>query len=246
MRRLLALFLLAVPGMMTAPLAHAATCQKTVFEDVPFTFCEVGAADDLRLFLDGADGPHGQFGTLERALAADGEALGMAMNAGMYHRDRTPVGLFIADGVERSPLVTAPGPGNFGMLPNGVFCWGDGHFRVIESRAFHDKAPACRFATQSGPMLVIDGAIHPRFIPDSDSVFIRNGVGVPRDESRAVLAISDRPVNFHRFARFFRDALGMENALYFDGKISRLYAPALNRHDRGLAMGPIIGTVIAR
>jgi len=60
-----------------------------------------------------------------------------------------------------------------------------------------------------------------------------------------VLAISDAPVNFHRFARLFRDDLGTPNALYIDGKVSRLYAPDLDRRDLGFPLGPIIGTVVS-
>ncbi len=93
-------------------------------------------------------------------------------------------------------------------------------------------------------MLVIDGALHPRFIATSDSTYIRNGVGVSADGSRAVFAISNDRVNFYSFARLFRDALGLPDALYFDGNISRLFAPGLQRHDAGFPMGPIVGTVV--
>ena len=93
-------------------------------------------------------------------------------------------------------------------------------------------------------MLVIDGELHPKLLPESDSTYIRNGVGVSADGTRAVFAISNDPVNFHAFARLFRDELGLPNALYFDGNISRLYAPELQRHDAGFPMGPIVGTVI--
>jgi uncharacterized protein YigE (DUF2233 family) len=92
-------------------------------------------------------------------------------------------------------------------------------------------------------MLVIDGALHPRFLADSDSVFIRNGVGVSADGSEAWFVISDAPVTFHHFARFFRDALSVPEALYLDGSISRLYAPGLGRADWGLPLGPIVGLV---
>ena len=95
-------------------------------------------------------------------------------------------------------------------------------------------------------MLVVDGALHPRLIADSDSEYIRNGVGVSADGSKAYFVISNDRVNFHRFARYFKDVLGLPDALYFDGKISRLYAPALGRHDAGFPMGPIVGTVIPR
>lgn len=240
MIRRLALLLALIPGV-----AVSATCRDTSFDGASYTLCEVTLDDDLRLFHSGESGAYGSFRALDSALAAKGKALGFAMNAGMYHRDLSPVGLYIEEGVESAPLVTRDGPGNFGLLPNGVFCWGDS-FRIIESRAFKADRPACRFATQSGPMLVIDGELHPRFLPTSDSTYIRNGVGVSRDGSRAVFAISNQAVNFHAFARLFRDELGLPDALYFDGNISRLYAPELGRHDAGFPMGPIVGTVVPR
>jgi uncharacterized protein YigE (DUF2233 family) len=234
---------LALAFLLAPVVASASTCRDATFEGASYTLCEVTLEDDLRLFHSGTDGAYGSFKNLNTALEATGQTLGFAMNAGMYHRDLDPVGLYIEDGQERSGLVTRDGPGNFGLLPNGVFCFGKS-FRVIESRSFKAEAPDCRFATQSGPMLVLNGKLHPKLLPDSDSVYIRNGVGVSADGSRAVFAISNDEVNFHAFARFFRDDLGLSDALYFDGNISRLYAPALNRHDAGFPMGPIVGTVI--
>ena len=94
-------------------------------------------------------------------------------------------------------------------------------------------------------MLVIDGALHPRFLVDSASQFIRNGVGTSADRKTAWFVISNDVVTFHRFGRYFRDVLKAPQALYIDGKVSRLYAPNLGRHDRGFALGPIVGTVVA-
>ena len=238
--RLLALALLLAPVAV-----EAAECRDTTFEGASYTLCEVAAGEDRRLFHSGPEGAYGSFRNVDAALGAEGKALGFAMNAGMYHRDLAPVGLYVEDGVEVAPLVTRAGPGNFGLLPNGVFCIGM-TFRVIESRAFKKERPDCRYATQSGPMLVIGGKLHPKLLPDSDSLYVRNGVGVSEDGQRAVFAISDEAVNFHAFARFFRDALGLKDALYFDGNISRLYAPGLGRHDGGFPMGPIVGTVIPK
>lgn len=238
--RLLALALLLAPTAM-----QAADCRDTSFEGASYTLCEVTAGEDLRLFQSGPDGAYGSFKNVDAALAAEGKALGFAMNAGMYHRDLAPVGLYVENGVEVSKLVTRAGPGNFGLLPNGVFCIGE-TFRVIESRVFRKERPDCRYATQSGPMLVIGGKLHPKLLADSDSLYVRNGVGVSRDGTRAVFAISNEAVNFHTFARLFRDALGLPDALYFDGNISRLYAPALGRHDGGFPMGPMVGTVVPK
>lgn len=237
--------LLALAFLLAPVAAEAAECRDTSFEAASYTLCEVTLAEDLRLFHSGPDGTYGSFRNVDAALGAEGSALGFAMNAGMYHRDLAPVGLYVEEGVEVSRLVTRDGPGNFGLLPNGVFCIG-ATFRVIESRAFKAEGPECRFATQSGPMLVIAGELHPRLLPDSDSLYVRNGVGVSGDGTRAVFAVSNDAVNFHSFARFFRDELGLRDALYFDGNISRLYAPSLGRHDGGFPMGPIVGTVVPK
>ncbi len=232
-----ALLAMALPAL-------AGICERRDFDGQGYAVCTLSAAQEpgLDLWLNGEGGsPFGDFSALRRSLPAE-RVLGFAMNAGMYHPDYTPVGLFVSDGTMHHDLVTAGGEGNFGLLPNGVFCAGGAQpFRVIESRAFARQRPQCRIATQSGPMLVIEGALHPRFLTDSDSRHIRNGVGVSDDGQTVWFAISDRAVTFHEFGRLFRDGLGARNALYFDGSISRLYAPALGRADFGRRLGPIIG-----
>ncbi len=240
----------ALPAALAllAALPAAAACRAITFEGAGYTLCEADPArDDIRLFLNDPDRdtPLGSFANADRLLAREGKRLGFAMNAGMYHADRRPVGLYIEKGQEAAPLLTGASPGNFGMLPNGVFCVSETRAEVIESRRFARTAPDCRFATQSGPMLVIDGALHPRFLKDSDSLHIRNGVGTSADGRRVWFLISDAPVNFHRFARVFRDHLGAARALYFDGKVSRLHAPGLGRSDTVLLpLGPIVGVVV--
>lgn len=225
--------------------AHAkTTCKDITFENLPFSLCEVTAGADLRLFhTDTSGAVLGSFAKVDEVLKPEGKSLRFAMNAGMYHADRAPVGLLVTKGQEQSTIVTADGPGNFGLLPNGVFCIGEG-FSVVESRAFAARRPSCQFASQSGPMLVIDGKLHPRFLPKSDSRYIRNGVGVSADGKTAYFAISGQPVNFAQFGRLFRDALKLPNALYFDGKISRLFSTELHRNDFGFQMGPIVGLVV--
>lgn len=231
--------------LWTLPATAAPGCETVEFEKVPFSVCTADpATDDLRLFhSDGTGQLLGSFAAVNGMLRAEGKALGFAMNAGMYHDNRAPVGLYIENGAEKMRLITSDGPGNFGLLPNGVFCVMEGRAAVIESRSFAAAPPACRFATQSGPMLVIDGALHPRFIPGGSSKYIRNGVGVDAT-GRAYFVISDRAVNFHTFGRFFRDVLKTPEALFLDGKVSRLYAPSLGRSDLGFALGPIVGLVV--
>jgi uncharacterized protein YigE (DUF2233 family) len=242
--KILRSFVLALVCAAAPAMALEGPCRSDQFEGRPFVVCPVQAGADLRLFLTASDGqPFASFTRIEADLRAD-ETLVFAMNAGMFHRDLSPVGLYIENGVQVMRLITAAGPGNFGMLPNGVFCMRDDGFAVIESRAF--GTADCRHATQSGPMLVIEGALHPRFLPDATSRFRRNGVGVSADGQTAHFVITDTPVTFHEFARLFRDHLGIHQALYLDGNVSRLHAPALGRSDWGRPMGPIVGLVVTR
>ncbi|WP_299683793.1 phosphodiester glycosidase family protein [uncultured Tateyamaria sp.] len=238
MRLLAALLLWATPAL-------AATCEDVRYEGNSYTLCTVlPAQEELRLFLYDDDGaPYGQFSAIDRNLRADGARLGFAMNAGMYHDDRAPVGHYVEDGKEVMRVIPNAGPGNFGLLPNGVLCLRDGRADVFETLRFVETAPDCAYATQSGPMLVIDGALHPRFLVDSTSRYVRNGVGTTPDGQRAVFAISNNAVTFHEFGSLFRDHLDLPNALFLDGNISRLYAPDLDRSDFGFSLGPIIGTV---
>ncbi|WP_371156685.1 phosphodiester glycosidase family protein [Jannaschia sp. 2305UL9-9] len=219
--------------------AGAAACDAVMHRERAFTVCTADLAkQDVTLRLQGEDGaPLGSFVALDRATDAP---IAFAMNGGMYHADRAPVGLYIEDGVQARSIVTREGPGNFGMLPNGVFCVQGDRADVIESRAFDAAPPQCAFATQSGPMLVIDGALHPRFIPDSTYLNLRNGVGATADGQRVHFVISDQPVTFHEMATLFRDVLDVDNALYLDGRVSRLFAPSLGRADPGRQMGPIL------
>jgi len=238
-------FLLSVMG---GAQASALECREATHDGIRYALCEVDTATErLELFLNETPGKaYAHFTTIESALAAKGQTLAFAMNAGMYHQDRSPVGLYIQDGEILAPLQTKESYGNFGLLPNGVLCLTDSTALVIETLRYRDTNPACRAATQSGPMLVIDGELHPRFLPDSTSRYIRNGVGTTDTGDQAVFVISRNPVTFHQFGSFFRDVLGLPQALYFDGNVSRLHAPALNRSDAGFRMGPIIGLPVAQ
>ena len=231
-------------ALIAAP-TEAASCRDILFEEISFAVCEADpATETVRLFLNDAEGkPLGTFENVEARLKAEGQTLAFAVNGGMYHPDRRPVGLYVEDGQAISRIVTREGPGNFGLLPNGVLCLTDNSARVIESREFDRMSPNCRYATQSGPMLVIEGELHPRFLPNSSSRFVRNGIGVS-SEGMLISAISNQPVNFHQFARLFREVLKTPNALFIDGKVSRLYAPEMNRHDFGFPMGAILGVVV--
>jgi uncharacterized protein YigE (DUF2233 family) len=158
----------------------------------------------------------------------------------MFDDQGLPIGYYVEDGAEQSALNRRKGPGNFHMQPNGVFYGDAAGWHVTATDDFARARPDhVRFATQSGPMLLIEGKLHPDIAPNGTSLQIRNGVGVSEDGS-AWFAISDQPVSFGRFARLFANQLRCRNALFLDGMVSRLWDPVAQRRDAGAAIGPIV------
>ena len=210
-------------------------------QDARFTVVTVDTAhEQLALFLnDEAGAPLNSFARLAAMLQARQRRLSFAVNAGMFHVDYRPVGLLVQDGTQVAPLNLADGVGNFFLKPNGVFLVSDSGPRVLESSEYPNFKGAVRLATQSGPLLLRDGVIHPGFNPASSSRNIRNGVGVLG--SKAIFVISNHPVTFYEFAVFFRDNLHCRDALYLDGAVSGLYSSALGRHDAPAKFGPMLG-----
>ncbi len=217
---------------------------KTTHESASYVACAFDLRQhDLRLFLNDASGaPYGSFRALKADLGKQGLSLPFAMNGGMYHRDRSPVGYYVEDRRKLKDAVTGPGPGNFHMRPNGIFFIEDDTAGVMETRAFLKRNRRPDYATQSGPMLVIEGKLHPRFLAGSDFKKRRNGVGM-MNRHEIVFAISDSAVSFHDFATLFRDKLACRNALFLDGTISSLHAREIGRSDFLFPVGPIIGVV---
>jgi uncharacterized protein YigE (DUF2233 family) len=154
------------------------------------------------------------------------------MNAGIFSTEYAPLGLHIEDGHRLRPLNTDKGWGNFFLKPNGVFFIANKKAAIVNTTAYAKLKVKPTIATQSGPLLVSNGKLHPKFLPDSLSLYIRNGVGVTPD-NQVVFAMSLLPINLYEFATLFRDTLGCPNALYLDGSISQLYAPNLGQEFLG-------------
>lgn len=224
--------------------AKAQPCRDITFENVPFTVCTVDlATHDIRVAWKAPSGdPYGNLGSFARAQTRAGATPLFAMNAGMYHADGRPVGLYVEGGRELTKISTTRGPGNFHMKPNGVFYVTATGAGILETGRYIKAKPDAQFATQSGPMLVIDGKLHPRFSADGPSLKIRNGVGV-RDPKTVMFAISNDGVSFGSFARLFRDELKCNNALFLDGSISSLWAPSAGRQDELWPVGPIVTAI---
>jgi uncharacterized protein YigE (DUF2233 family) len=219
-----------------------AACEPMTEDAHNYVVCSFDLSrDDLALYWHGMDGtPLATPDRLARELDTQGRRLVFAMNAGMYDTALGPVGLYVENGRVLHNANTRNGQGNFHLKPNGVFYFGDGKAGVMETTRFLRSRINPRFATQSGPMLVIEGQIHPRIQPTGPSEKIRNGVGV-REGRIVIFAISTEPVSFHAFARLFRDRLGTQNALFLDGSVSTLYAPPLPPVGGWSNLGPMLG-----
>ena len=239
MKRLLA----GVAWVLAALSGRAAAVEFSAveFAGKRFTVCRVETGRE-RLELFGRDEAGQTFRTFDRLanwVQARGRKLVFATNAGMFHADGSAVGLFVAGGEQQTALNTSEGEGNFFLKPNGVFALTESGPRVVETAEYPRLNARVRLATQSGPLLVRAGTLHPAFREDSASRLRRNGVGVPAP-GVAVFVVSEDPLNFYEFATFFRDKLGCPDALYFDGVVSSLYAPVLGRDDGQHDLGPMI------
>jgi len=114
--RAVAALLPAAAIMLAHADAHAA-CRDAG----EYVVCEAPPGADIRLFHADASGAvYGDFARVEADLAAQGERLVFAMNAGMYHKDRAPVGALIIDGKRLRGAQAGDGPGNFHLKPNPI------------------------------------------------------------------------------------------------------------------------------
>ncbi|WP_156381545.1 phosphodiester glycosidase family protein [Aurantimonas sp. Leaf443] len=234
--------------MPTIPDGHDGLCAQRRVGGIDYIVCSIDLErHDLALMAEDASGtPYRTFGGARRALEAEGREMLLAMNAGMYHEDRRAVGLAVQAGRELHPAATGEGPGNFSMKPNGVFFVEDGRAAVMETGRYLSRPRRPDLATQSGPMLLIDGALHPRFIEGSDSLYVRNGACALEDGRAVRLVMTRQPVNFWDFAKFFRDELGCRDALFFDGQVSSLYYPAAGIDQARDALGPMLAVTTRR
>ncbi|NNH76184.1 hypothetical protein HLH17_00455 [Acinetobacter sp. ANC 5380] len=198
---------------------------------------------NLRLFLKDAktNQPLHKFDAVQKQLKSC-EKLLFAMNVGMYHSDYSAVGLYIESSQQKQKLNTVKqGFGNFHIQPNGVLAWNQNKSLITTTDDYSKIKFNPDYATQSGPMLVINGKINPQFLEHSDSLKIRNGVGI-KDQT-LYFVISHTAVSFYQFAQFFKQELKVKNALYLDGSISSAYIPQLKRADSNFNLGPMIAYI---
>jgi len=219
--------------------APVSACQAQMFERSRFTVCDAGKGRIELVAASRNELAVRQLADLELKLGKRDGEIAFAMNGGMYDEDGRPIGLAIVEGRQVHAINTRKGGGNFHLMPNGVFqIRQNGRAEIVTGDKWK-PSPNIRIATQSGPMLVIDGKLHPSFSPDGSSRYIRNGVGIASD-GQPLFAISDDPVSLGKFARFFRDRLKCPDALFLDGAVSALLDPAAGRRDITKPLGPIL------
>lgn len=222
-------------------------CEGARFEGISFTHCTaVPGRHTIRTILGPAgQAPYRSLSELALDRPKRSRPVAFAMNAGMFDDAGQPIGYYVEAGQKRHALNTRAGWGNFHMLPNGVF-YGDAsgkwHVRTTDDFA-GTMTHRPDFGTQSGPMLVIAGKLHPKIDGKVNqagrSLKLRNAVGVDA-QGRAHFVISDEPVSFGTLARYFRDDLKCPNALFLDGSVSSLWDPEHGRVDGGPPLGPLI------
>ncbi len=235
-------FFVALAMMLFMQSASFAGCKPLNHAGQPYTVCTFDPRTEyIETFnLDATGAPLNTFSALQEELATEGKTLTFAMNAGMFGTDYKPIGLYIENGKQARKLNRRGGYGNFHLKPNGVFYVDRAKAGVVDSDTYAKLGLKPQHASQSGPMLVINGKIHPKFSTTGISAKIRNGVGV-QDDGKVVFALAEVPVNFHAFASLFKDALGCRNALFLDGTISGLFSTDLGRNDLFLPLGPMVG-----
>ena len=176
--------------------------------------------------------PYRSFQNLKSALLKQNKTLLFAMNGGIFQEDLTPLGLYIEGGVVKYRLSTRQHAfGNFYIQPNGVFYLTEsGQGFIVPTAKFKHDASII-YATQSGPLLLVDGEVNPKLIPGSTNLRRRNGVGILAD-GRLLFVISKSFVNFYDFASYFKQR-GCQSALYLDGSVSRVYFSDKNFNQDG-------------
>lgn len=237
-----------------APKVNEIKVQQVIYKNEKFDIVTIDLrTTPVRFFWKNKKGKLiRSLGNLKTEVESNGNELLFAMNAGMYQRDRNPQGLYIENGKTIKPLDTLQsGYGNFYMQPNGVFFIKNlpdssssiqQKAGVVPSTIFSKKNIQATWATQSGPLLLIDNKVHPIFKKGSAHLNIRNGVGII-SEHKIVFAISQREVNLFDFAMLFKEKLNCKNALYLDGFVSRAYIPELKRLELDGNFGVMVGVV---
>lgn len=219
--------------------------QRLEYKGVAAKVITVDNPKSIKLFhKDNSKNIIGNFNRLKKVVNNKKEELVFVMNAGMYEPNYEPVGLYIENGTQTKKINRIKNKsGNFYLLPNGVFMINSaGNASVISTEQVPNKLDDIKYATQSGPMLLMDNKIHDKFRDGSPNKRIRNGVGV-NENGKVIFIITEQAINLYSFASLFKE-LKCRNALYLDGVVSKAFVTGISKENQASGtLGPMIGVV---
>ncbi len=201
-----------------------------VFLFSTYSHAQVFSADKIRMYWKDSSGV--PFMTFERLRKEHPEAK-FIINAGHFTHDFKPDGLYIENGQQLSPVKEILNPKiNLETMPMGVFYISpQGAFIKPLSGKFTQKGVS--FATQSSPMLVINGRVNPALPRGRHR--LRSGVGILPD-GKVYFALLDMELRL--FARHFLDK-GCTQALCLNGDVSDVWIEGQSRKKYS-RFGPMI------
>lgn len=216
-------------------------CTEKIKEDNRFVTYQVNPEkQNIRLYWKNNKGEIlKSLDHLKNDVQSKQEKLVFAMNGGMFEPDDAPKGLYIENFKILKPIDTLQGSGNFYVQPNGIFYLTQHKKAGIVETKKYNQDKNIKYATQSGPMLIINGKINPIFQENSKNLNIRNGVGI-LENGKLIFVMSKKEINFYALAQYFKN-LGCKEALYLDGYVSRTYLPEKNWVQKDGNFGVIIG-----
>ncbi len=210
-----------------------------VHRGISFWIYRVDPKDmSVELHLADKQGEPNTFPKLKERIEQDERRIKFAMNAGIFEGNFLPTGLHVSEGKQVTPINSkdfvkqweGQFTDNFFLKPNGVFCiLSSGTAAILETEAYRQSnfSSPVHLATQSGPLLVENGKIHPVLTENSTSIRYRNGVGITTDGmivfACSLLEGDKGESNLYQFAELFRNTLKCSNALYLDGDISYIF-----------------------
>lgn len=164
-----------------------------------------------------------------------------ATNACVNDKTGKPLGLFISNSQEISPLNTDDGVGNFFLKPNGALLLKNDDAFVLKSEIVHRHQGTIN-AIQSGPMLIIDDTINTSFNQNSNNKNLRCGVGIftIKNTKYLIFSLSNEPVTFFEFALLFKQ-FRCHNALCLESGNSVMYTP---KNANNLPINKVVGNYI--
>jgi uncharacterized protein YigE (DUF2233 family) len=233
------IFLLSLLFLLIVGLINFIASQNSMVEYI-LDYTVDTKTQDLKFYWKNDNGVNfGSIQNLKSYIEGKKKTLIFAMNGGMYMEDLRPLGLYIENGKIQKKINKEVGSGNFYIKPNGIFYITANRIPYLcKTEDFEDNG-AIKYATQSGPMLVVDGKINSAFKENSNNLNIRNGVSI-LPNNKVIFAMSKTEINFYNFAKYFK-SLGCKNALYLDGFVSRTYLPEKQWKQTDGSFGVIIG-----